>query len=39
LPPDFCPEGTPNGVAWDEEQGLFYLTGQSCAKIWKARFD
>jgi glutamine cyclotransferase len=39
LPPDFCPEGTPNGIAWDEDQGLFYLTGQSCAKIWKVRFD
>ena len=39
LPADFCPEGTPNGVAWDEEQGIFYLTGQSCASIWKVRFD
>jgi glutamine cyclotransferase len=39
LPEDFCPEGTPNGIAWDGEQGVFYLTGQSCARIWKARFD
>jgi len=39
LPEDFCPEGTPNGIAWDKEQGVFYLTGQTCARIWKARFD
>jgi glutamine cyclotransferase len=39
LPDDFCPEGTPNGIAWDAEQGVFYLTGQTCAQIWKARFD
>jgi glutaminyl-peptide cyclotransferase len=39
LPPEVCADGTPNGIAWDEEQGIFYLTGQSCAKIWKVRFD
>jgi glutamine cyclotransferase len=39
LPEDFCPEGTPNGIAWDEEQGIFYITGQKCAEIWKVRFD
>jgi len=38
LPPELCPEGTPNGIAWDEENNLFYLTGQSCASIWKVRF-
>ena len=38
LPPEVCPGGTPNGIAWDEEERLFYLTGQSCAEIWKARF-
>jgi glutamine cyclotransferase len=39
LPSDFCAEGTPNGIAWDQEQGVFYLTGQTCAGIWKVRFD
>ncbi len=39
LPPDFCPEGTPNGIAWDASQNVFYLTGQTCRLIWKARFD
>jgi len=38
LPAEVCPDGTPNGIAWDEEEGLFYLTGQACAEIWKARF-
>jgi glutaminyl-peptide cyclotransferase len=38
LPPEVCPGGTPNGIAWDEEERLFYLTGQSCGEIWKARF-
>jgi len=38
LPAEVCAGGTPNGVAWDEEERLFYLTGQSCAEIWKARF-
>jgi glutamine cyclotransferase len=38
LPAEVCPEGSPNGVAWDEEQGIFYVTGQACEKIWKARF-
>jgi glutamine cyclotransferase len=39
LPPEFCPEGTPNGIAWDASQNVFYLTGQTCRLIWKARFD
>lgn len=39
LPEDFCPEGTPNGIAWDQEQDVFYLTGQTCARIWRVRFD
>ena len=38
LPAELCPEGTPNGIAWDEEQSIFFLTGQACEKIWKARF-
>ena len=38
LPAEVCPEGRPNGIAWDAEQGLFFLTGQTCEKIWKARF-
>jgi len=38
LPAEVCAGGTPNGIAWDEEERLFYLTGQSCAEIWKARF-
>ncbi|HUS81817.1 MAG TPA: glutaminyl-peptide cyclotransferase [Dehalococcoidia bacterium] len=38
LPPEICPEGTPNGIAWDEEEDAFYLTGQSCAEIWQVRF-
>jgi len=42
LPAEVCPEGIPksipNGIAWDEEEGLFYLTGQACGEIWKARF-
>jgi glutamine cyclotransferase len=38
LPAELCPEGTPNGIAWDEEGGIFFLTGQACEKIWKARF-
>lgn len=39
LPAEVCPEGSPNGIAWDEEQDLFFLTGQTCEKIWKARFQ
>lgn len=38
LPAELCPKGTPNGIAWDEEQSIFFLTGQTCEKIWKARF-
>lgn len=38
LPAEVCPEGSPNGIAWDEEQGIFFVTGQACEKIWKARF-
>ncbi len=38
LPPDLCPGGTPNGIAWDSGENVFYLTGQSCPLIWKARF-
>jgi glutamine cyclotransferase len=39
LPAEVCPEGTPNGIAWDQEQGIFFVTGQACEKIWKARFQ
>ncbi len=38
LPPEMCPGGIPNGIAWDKEQNAFFLTGQSCPLIWKARF-
>ena len=38
LPPDFCPGGQPNGIAWDQEAGLFYVTGQRCPQILKVRF-
>jgi glutamine cyclotransferase len=38
LPPDFCPGGQPNGIAWDEASGLFYVTGQSCQEILKVLF-
>jgi len=38
LPAEVCPGGAPNGIAWDEGQGLFFVTGQTCEKIWKARF-
>jgi len=38
LPAEVCPGGNPNGIAWDEEQGIFFVTGQACEKIWKARF-
>jgi len=38
LPSEVCPEGTPNGIAWDDEEDAFFLTGQSCASIWKVRF-
>ena len=31
LPPELCPGGTPNGIAWDEDENVFFLTGQSCA--------
>ncbi len=39
LPAEVCPEGTPNGIAWDEDQGLFFVTGQACEDIWKVRFQ
>lgn len=38
LPPEVCPGGTPNGIAWDSEAQVFYLTGQECPDIWQARF-
>ena len=38
LPVDFCPEGHPNGIAWDAEDMLFYVTGQACEEILKVRF-
>jgi glutaminyl-peptide cyclotransferase len=38
LPPELCPQGTPNGIAWDKQEDAFFLTGQSCALIWKVRF-
>jgi len=38
LPADFCTEGDPNGIAWDEAEGLFYVTGQACEDILKVRF-
>jgi glutamine cyclotransferase len=38
LPAEVCPEGRPNGIAWDPEQSLFFLTGQTCEKIWRALF-
>ena len=38
LPPQVCPEGYPNGIAWDEELDLFFVTGQRCESIWKMRF-
>ncbi len=38
LPADFCPEGDPNGIAWDPEEGVFYVTGQKCQELWKIRF-
>ncbi|MGD0114478.1 MAG: glutaminyl-peptide cyclotransferase [Dehalococcoidia bacterium] len=38
LPPEMCPGGTPNGIAWDKDENVFFLTGQSCPLIWKARF-
>ncbi len=39
LPPNFCLGGTPNGIAWDKDQNVFFLTGQSCPLIWKVRFN
>jgi glutamine cyclotransferase len=39
LPSELCPEGTPNGIAWDEEEDAFFLTGQACDHIWKVRFQ
>lgn len=39
LPSEVCPEGNPNGIAWDTEQDLFYLTGQTCESIWRVRFQ
>ena len=38
LPQEVCPEGNPNGLAWDEQLGLFFATGQRCERIWKVRF-
>jgi glutamine cyclotransferase len=38
LPSELCPEGTPNGIAWDEKENAFFLTGQACARIWRVRF-
>jgi glutamine cyclotransferase len=38
LPAEVCAKGTPNGIAWDEEQGIFFVTGQACEKIWTVRF-
>ena len=38
LPEDVCPEGHPNGIAWDEELDLFFVTGQRCESVWKVRF-
>jgi len=38
LPAEVCPGGAPNGIAWDQEQGIFFVTGQTCERIWKARF-
>ena len=38
LPPELCPEGTPNGIAWDKEEDAFFLTGQACERIWRVRF-
>jgi glutaminyl-peptide cyclotransferase len=38
LPAEVCPRGRPNGIAWDRDQGIFFLTGQRCEKIWKAQF-
>jgi glutamine cyclotransferase len=39
LPAEVCPGGAPNGIAWDQDQGIFFLTGQTCEKIWKARLQ
>jgi glutaminyl-peptide cyclotransferase len=39
LPPDICPDKSPNGIAWDEQDNLFYVTGQACDSIWKVRFQ
>jgi glutamine cyclotransferase len=39
LPADTCPGGTANGIAWDQEEDVFFLTGQTCEKIWRARFQ
>jgi glutamine cyclotransferase len=38
LPEEVCPEGNPNGLAWDEELELFFVTGQRCESIWSVRF-
>ena len=38
LPSDFCPDGNPNGIAFEHETGTFYITGQRCPKIWRVRF-
>ena len=39
LPAEVCPGGAPNGIAWDQEQDIFFVTGQRCERIWKARFQ
>ena len=37
--PQLCPDGQPNGIAWDVEEGIAYMTGQECERIWKVRFQ
>ena len=39
LPENACPDGNPNGIAYDAKEDVFYLTGQQCPQIWKARFQ
>jgi glutamine cyclotransferase len=36
--PGLCRDGHLNGIAWDTEEGVSYVTGQKCARIWKVRF-
>jgi len=38
LPAEVCAGATANGIAWDGDQSIFFVTGQTCEKIWKARF-